>query len=101
MREAGDNSTYLGLPNMLGRNKASLLVFLKDKVNKRVQSWDGCRISQAGKEVLVKSVAQTLHSYAMSVFLLPMEIIKDMERNISKFWLRSGNEDAKRIHWMS
>ncbi|KAL8128040.1 hypothetical protein AgCh_014833 [Apium graveolens] len=84
MVEAGDRSMYLGLPNVLGRNKVSVLNFLKDKVSKCIQSWDGRLVSQAGKEILIKSVAQTIPSYAMNVFLLPLELTKDIERRLTK-----------------
>lgn len=33
MTEANEHSTYLGLPNIIGRNKSALLGYLKDKVN--------------------------------------------------------------------
>ena len=68
MQEADDRSTYLGLPNILGRNKSTLPGFLKDKVKKKVKTWDGKLSSKPGKEVLSKSVTQTLPSYVMSVF---------------------------------
>lgn len=86
MNEADDRCRYLGLPKFLGRNKSSLLGYLKSKVQNRVNGWDGKYISRAGKEVLIKSVAQTMPSYAMSVFLLPLEITKDIERVLAKFW---------------
>lgn len=54
MSEANEHSTYLGLPNLLGRNKSALLGFLKDKVNMKIRSWEGKLISRAGKEILVK-----------------------------------------------
>lgn len=92
---------YLGLINMMGRSKSSTLGFLKDKVKRRVQSWDGRLISQGGKEVLVKSVTQSLPTYAMSVFPLPLEITKDLERVISKFWWNSKSSESNGIHWMS
>lgn len=38
--EAGDQSFYLGLPNIVGRNKSSLFGFLKDKMHDRIQWWD-------------------------------------------------------------
>lgn len=91
----------MGLPNILGRNKSTALGFLKDKVRQRVQSWDGRWISQAGREVLVKSVVQALPTYAMSVFLIPMNIIKDLERMISKYWWGASSTGAKKIHWLS
>lgn len=67
----------------------------------RVNGWDGKYISRAGKEVLIKSVAQTMPSYAMSVFLLPLEITKDIERVLAKFWWGSKPNQQSAIHWMS
>lgn len=101
MLEADDRSMYLGLPNTLGCNKSVILGFLKDKVKKRVVSWDDKWISKAGKEVLIKSVAQTLPSYAMSVFLLPLDIIKDIERTMARYWWSSKPNNEKGIHWLS
>lgn len=60
MIEAHGNTKYFGLPSILGKNKTSLLRNLKDKVMKRVQSWDGRWISKGGKEISIKNVAQTL-----------------------------------------
>ncbi|KAL8113674.1 hypothetical protein AgCh_020839 [Apium graveolens] len=54
-----------------------------------------------GKEVLVKSVIQSLPTYAMKIFLLPLEITKDVERCISKFWWNIKKTASKSIHWMS
>ncbi|XP_074323286.1 uncharacterized protein LOC141660221 [Apium graveolens] len=101
MEEAGEDSKYLGLPNMMNRNKMQILGYLKDKVKNIILNWDGILVSQGGKEVLIKSVAQTLPTYAMSVFLLPLEITKDIKRIISKFWWNSKGSDSKVIHWMS
>ena len=60
MQEAGDDVTYLGLPNMIGRNKSKVLGFLKDRMNNKIQSWKESWISQAGKEILIKNVAQAV-----------------------------------------
>lgn len=100
MVEADERSTYLGLSNTMGRNKSITLGFLKDKVNKRVASWDGKLISKGGKEALIKSVAQMLPSYAMSVFLLPLGITKDIERSMALYWWCSQPNKEKGIHWM-
>lgn len=40
MSEVDNHSFYLGLPNLMGRNKSSLLGFLKEKVRKRIEHWD-------------------------------------------------------------
>uniref|UniRef100_A0A803QFT1 Reverse transcriptase domain-containing protein n=1 Tax=Cannabis sativa TaxID=3483 RepID=A0A803QFT1_CANSA len=101
IHEADDNTTYLGLPNIIGRKKTAILGYLKERVQKRVQSWKGKLLSKAGKEVLLKTVAQALPNYAMSVFLLPAETSKEMERIMCKFWWQSNNKKDKSIHWMS
>lgn len=76
MNEATEHSMYLGLPNIMGRNKNVILGFLKDKVRKKVVNWDGQLISKPGKEILLKTVIQALPTYAMSVFLLPLEMCR-------------------------
>lgn len=53
-----------------------------------------------GKEILIKTVAQTFPNYAMSVFLLPVEVCKDLEMAMCKFWWRTNASKEKSIHWM-
>lgn len=101
MKEADSRSKYLGLPNILGRNKYVILGFLKEKVNARIESWRDKSFSKSGKEVLIKAVVQALPTFAMSVFLLPQEINKDIERSLAKFWWGDARMETKKIHWMS
>uniref|UniRef100_A0A803PFI6 Reverse transcriptase zinc-binding domain-containing protein n=1 Tax=Cannabis sativa TaxID=3483 RepID=A0A803PFI6_CANSA len=101
IQPASDNSKYLGLPSIMNRNKNVVLGYLKDKVRQRIQSWDNKFLSRAGKEVLIKSVLQSLPSYAMNVFLLTEEICKDIERMMSKFWWRSKSTETSGIYWIS
>uniref|UniRef100_A0A803NTG1 Reverse transcriptase n=1 Tax=Cannabis sativa TaxID=3483 RepID=A0A803NTG1_CANSA len=97
--EAVDNSTYLGLPNIVGRNKTTLLGFLKERLRKKIQGWEGRFLSKAGKELLIKTVAQSLPSYAMNVFLLTKKIYNEMEQMMCNFWWKSSSKDSKGIHW--
>lgn len=101
MLEADDQTKYLGLPNILGRNKNAILGFLKDKVNAKVRSWDNRAVSKSGKEILIRSVAQSLPAYAMNVFLLPLEICKEFERSLTQYWWGSSQGRGKKIHWLS
>lgn len=77
---------YLGLPNILGWNKSSILGYLKNRMMEKIQGWDKKWLSKGGKEILLKTVLQALPNYAMSVFLLPVELYKDMEKIMCKFW---------------
>lgn len=89
------------MPNIIGRNKSSILGYLKEKVHSRIKSWDGKSISRSGNEVLIKNVVQALPTFAMSVFLLPLEITKDIERRLTKFWWSSSSSRDAKISWMS
>ncbi|XP_062075810.1 uncharacterized protein LOC133779929 [Humulus lupulus] len=100
IHEADENSTYLGLPNILGRRKSVILSYLRDRILHRIHGWEGRFLSRAGKETLLKTVAQALPNYAMSVFLLPLQLSRDIERLMCKYWWRSSSNKAK-IHWMS
>lgn len=62
------NEKYLGLPIYMGRSKEKTFAYIKDRAWKRIQGWKEKLPSKAGKEVLIKVVAQAIPSYAMSCF---------------------------------
>ena len=55
-------------------------------------------LSQAGKEVMIKAVVQSIPAYSTGVFKLSVGLCKDIEAMIRKFWW--GNGDSKKIHWV-
>ncbi|XP_060969989.1 uncharacterized protein LOC115713780 [Cannabis sativa] len=101
MSIAGTNSLYLGLPSTISRNKTAVFGYLKERVRKRIDGWESKFLSRAGKEILIKTVAQSLPSYAMSVFLIPIDITREMEKIMTKLWWQSSNKSGKGIHWLS
>jgi hypothetical protein len=48
-------------------------------------------MSQVAKEVLIKSVAQGLPTYMMSVFKLPYGFSDSMEKQTRSFWCGSDS----------
>ena len=70
---------YLDLPSMVGRNKRVSFEYLKQRVWKRLQGWEGKLLSQAGREVLIKSVIQAIPTYTMSCFKLPVTLCHEIE----------------------
>lgn len=54
-------------------------------------------LSQAGIEVLIKSVAQAIPSYCMRVFLLPISIGDEIERMLNSFLWGAKGENRNGI----
>lgn len=57
-------------------------------------------MSSAGRELLVKTVAQTLPMYSMQRFLLPKSFCEELNVMIAKFWW-SGDPGKRKIHWLN
>ena len=56
-------------------------------------------LSQAGREVLIKMVAQAIPPYTMGCFKLPLALCHEIEVLIRKFWWgERGNQ--RKIHWV-
>lgn len=59
---------YMGIPTIAGKSKRSTFNYIKKKMGKKILSWRGKYLSLAGKEVLIKPVAQAVPSYICSQF---------------------------------
>ena len=90
---------YLGLPSFVGRQKKACFNQIKERIWKKMQGWKERLLSQAGKEVMIKAVIQSIPTYSMNVFRLPLGLIKDIEAMIRKFWW--GHQDnARKMQWV-
>ncbi|XP_065626375.1 uncharacterized protein LOC136066260 [Quercus suber] len=69
---------YLGLPSLVGRNKRASFNDIKDKLSKKLAGWKGKLLSKAGKEVLIKAVAQAIPTYTMSCFNIPDSLCDEL-----------------------
>lgn len=77
---------YLGLPLLVGQNKNESFIYIKQQVWKRIQGWEGKLLSQAGQEILTKMVAQSLPTYTMACFKLPVSLYHELESMICRFF---------------
>jgi hypothetical protein len=49
----------------------------KDRIWAQISNWKNRFLSQAGKEVLLKSVAQAIPTYTMNIFLLLRTLVRE------------------------
>lgn len=101
VRLAIDSYKYLGLPSMVGRNKKSTFGYVKDRVWKHITSWGSSTLSKSGKEVLIKSVLQSIPSQVMSIYLPPHSLCDEIEIMINSYWRGSSGANSKGIKWIS
>lgn len=77
---------YLGLPSFMGRGKRESFSYIRERVWHKIQGWKEKLLSQAGREILIKSIVQAMPSFTMGCFKLPKSLCKDIESLIRKFW---------------
>lgn len=94
------NDNYLGLPAMVGIDRSDCFKHLVDRVLAKTKGWKEKMLSMGGKEVLLKSIAQSVPVYAMMVFKITKNICKGMTDAISQFWW-GDDDDHKRMHWLA
>jgi len=90
---------YLGLPTAVGRSSTEAFDFMATRIKNLVGTWSGREASCAGREILLKSVAQALPTYSMSCFLLSKTTCKKMRTTIVNYWWGSS-VDNRHIHWL-
>jgi hypothetical protein len=90
---------YLGLPLYIGRSKAKCFEYLKEKIWKRIQGWKERFLSAAGKETLIKAVAQAIPAYAMACFDLTKSLCDSLSQMICHYWW-SQQDNESRLHWI-
>jgi hypothetical protein len=66
----------------------------------RIQGWQEKLLSKAGKEVLIKAVAQAIPTYAMSCFDLTKGLCDELNSMIGRWWWNQNDKENK-IHWLS
>lgn len=66
--QIASNDKYLGLPVHIGKSRKSAFEYIKQRVWAKIQGWQQKLLSKAGKEILIKAVAQAIPTYAMSRF---------------------------------
>ncbi|KAL9687729.1 hypothetical protein QQ045_032136 [Rhodiola kirilowii] len=68
-------SKYLGLPIQSHRKRTATFLPIIDKLWRKVNGWQNCKLSIGGKEVLISAVINAVPQYWMSTFLLPEKTI--------------------------
>lgn len=77
---------YLGLPSLVGQNRRNTFNEVKENLAKKLSGWKEKLLSKAGKEVLIKAVAQAIPTYSTSCFKIFDSLCDELTSMIQKFW---------------
>ncbi|XP_023872081.2 uncharacterized mitochondrial protein AtMg00310-like [Quercus suber] len=91
---------YLGLPSLVGRNKRNSFKEIKERLSKKLAGWKEKLLSKAGKEVLIKAVAQAIPTYTMNCFKIPDSLCDELTSLICNFWWGQKQHERK-MAWIS
>ena len=97
IQEVLSHDKYLGAPMFVGRSRKKHFLFLVDHIKKRLLSFMDRLTSWAGREELIKAVAQAIPTYIMSTFQLSKELCQSIQSAIVSFWWGHHPADHK-IH---
>ena len=76
---------YLSLPPLMGRSEKKGFNWIKDQVSRKIASWKGKLLSNAGREILIKAVAQATPTYTMSCFKLSDSLCSYLNSLMGRF----------------
>ena len=97
LQEIEQYEHYLGLPSLAGRRKKYSFNLIKEKVWRKLQSWEGNFLSQAGCDVLIKAVIQAIPTFVMGCFKIPLGLCHDIEALIKNFSGVKGEKGGRSI----
>ena len=99
VQEINFHEKYLGLPSLIGMGKRASFNYIKVRVWRKLQGWEGKLLSQARREVLIKSMIQAIPTFTMGCFKLPIGLCHEIEAMVKKFWWGQCGERRK-SHWI-
>ncbi|KAL5544106.1 hypothetical protein UlMin_007890 [Ulmus minor] len=76
VNQVQNHELYLGIPIFSMRNKRIQFGYVRDRVIRKIQGWKEKTFLQGGREVLLKSVVQSIPTYTMSCLLSLIAILK-------------------------
>ncbi|XP_071715263.1 uncharacterized protein [Rutidosis leptorrhynchoides] len=92
---------YLGVPLLAKRLGVKDAKCLVDKVKMRINNWRNKHLSYAGRLQLIAAVLSSMQIYWASVYKIPLETVKDIEKALKGFlWNKGDSSKGKaKVVW--
>ena len=80
------HAKYLGIPIFMYKSKKASFIELKERIFVKITGWKARLLSQVARTTLVKSMANSIPTYIMSMFLLLKTLCSTINFGLRKFW---------------
>ncbi|XP_052483062.1 uncharacterized protein LOC128036192 [Gossypium raimondii] len=77
---------YLNLPILIGKKKSATFKSILDRAANRINNWSKRLLSNGGKKIFIKSILQSIPTYAFSVFFVPNGVLEKLQFMICRVW---------------
>ncbi len=94
-----DLESYLGCPIINGRVNKQTYENMITKSKNQLQKWKANSLSQEGRSLLIKTNLSAKPVYTMQSFMLPKNILQDLDNINKKFYWNKGDKHRPLIHW--
>jgi hypothetical protein len=95
------HARYLGIPLFLAGKKRDSFIDLKERILAKVIGWKARLLSQAARTTLIKSVANAIPTYLMSLFFLPKSLCLEINSILRKFWWGFPQDKKHNLSFLS
>jgi hypothetical protein len=92
-----NSSKYLGPHIFIGKSKVGPFTDILAKVSRKIEEWHAKTLSQASHTMLIKLVAASIPSYAMSSFLMHISFSFFLDRMSKNFWWGFPKDKARNL----
>lgn len=86
MKSIGLGEKYLGLPLLMSRSRTQNCSFLRDKMQSKLQGWEGKMLTQAARSTQLQSVLGTMPLYLMHCLKVPQQTINNLDKVQRNYW---------------
>ncbi|KAH1130116.1 hypothetical protein J1N35_001494 [Gossypium stocksii] len=92
--------SYLGLPILISKRRSAAFQNILDRTAIKVNSWSKRLLSNGGKKIFIKSILQSLPTYAFSIFFAPNGMLEELQSMICHSWW-GGKDNNRGWHMLS
>lgn len=101
MQQMSLNEKYVGINLFTSKNKSQCFTSTTDKMQSRLQGWQGKIINQAGRSTQIQTLLNTMDNFHINYFLMPKSTVQALNKIQRKYWWNKTTYKGTYKSWNS